>query len=196
MDFEMRPRQAHLNKRSAWARYFVPDFLPLDVRRAVYLDTDTIVTGDIAELFETQLQGRSMAAVSQGDSLQHWLGIEIPGVGPEYRMRNSGVLLIDVQLWRSTDITKWLLATSKTLRYNNDQTVLNVYFARHNVTDLDPRWNVFNLGYEYRIKDTHVLGLKGILHWSGPRKWWKPNGIFCADILHMTDAFPRDASCE
>ena len=196
MDFEMRPKQAHLNKRIAWARFFVPDFLPPDVRRAVYLDTDTLVTGDIAELFETQLQGRSMAAVSQGDSLQTWLGIKIPGVGPEHRMRNSGVLLIDVQLWRLTSITKWLLDTAHTLRFNNDQTVINVYFARHNVTDLESRWNEFNLGYDYRSKDRHVLDSEGILHWSGPRKWWKPNGVFRTDILRMMDAFPRDSSCE
>ena len=43
-------------------RVFIPDFLPRDIHRAIYLDADIIVNLDIAELWQIDLEGKLIAA--------------------------------------------------------------------------------------------------------------------------------------
>ena len=46
-----------------FARYFIPDTLPADVHKALYVDTDTLIRRDLSELYHTDISDVSVAAV-------------------------------------------------------------------------------------------------------------------------------------
>ena len=63
--------------------------------------------------------------------------------------------------------------SQKKLYRFNTQPVLN-YFFINKVKDIDKRWNTKNLGNGSN-KD---LENAFVLHWNGPRKPWKNNGLY------------------
>ena len=66
----------------------------LPVKRLLYLDADTIVCGDIAPLFEKELEGYEVAGVR--DYVGKWF--------IDYNYMNAGVLFFNMELCRSTGI--------------------------------------------------------------------------------------------
>lgn len=98
----------------AYYRIAVASILPDSCRRAIYLDCDVMVRGDIKELFDADLGGKTLGGVVNGevDSLRkHFkelcesVSLALPE-GAEYF--NSGVLLIDLDRWRERDTEKKL----------------------------------------------------------------------------------------
>ena len=47
---------------SSYSRYFIPEIAP-DLKKALYLDADIIVSGDIAELYHQDLEDYALGAV-------------------------------------------------------------------------------------------------------------------------------------
>jgi lipopolysaccharide biosynthesis glycosyltransferase len=123
---------------SAYMRLFLTEFLDPSVEKVLYLDCDLIVSGDIGELWRTDLAGAFLAAVPEPYMVtSHW------GFGPEDTYFNSGVLLIDVARWRAADVLPAFLqfAQEHASELNcHDQDVLNHVF-RDKVRILDYRWN-------------------------------------------------------
>ena len=85
-----------------WYRTFLPDLLP-DADRVVYLDCDTVLFDDIAELVTTDLQGCAVAAVDNV-SLGHQADSARVGLDADTRYFNSGVLVLDLDQWRRDDL--------------------------------------------------------------------------------------------
>lgn len=90
--------------RSAYARLMLGELLPQDVHRVIYLDCDMLVCADLGELWEIGQDGNVVLAVQ--DYYIHTLGHpaisaclsnDLPPGSPYF---NSGVLVIDVGLWR------------------------------------------------------------------------------------------------
>lgn len=109
--------------------------LPKDVRRLIYLDSDTIVNLDIAELWNEETGANGLAAVdeiaaTQGDPAPQPL--VSMGVVSRERYFNSGVLLIDLDSWRNQPefLTNGLqLLVSNPECFCFDQDILNYAFA-------------------------------------------------------------------
>lgn len=86
--------------RAAYARLAIGEVLPEWVSRCLYLDIDTVCTTSVEPLFEVDLSGFIVAAVtnsndaSEGAAQFARLGIE------ETRYFNSGVLVCDLKAWR------------------------------------------------------------------------------------------------
>ena len=122
---------------AAYIRLFLTEFLDPSVKRVLYLDGDLVVTTDIRELWETDLNGAFLAVVPEPH--------ELPGDREVcvYPYFNSGVMLIDVERWREANVLPGFLAYAQEnvahLKYH-DQDVLNHTFAG-NVRFLDYRWN-------------------------------------------------------
>ncbi|MTV61550.1 glycosyltransferase, partial [Streptococcus pneumoniae] len=76
-------------------RYFIPNFV--EESRALYLDSDIIVTGSLDYLFDIELDGYALAAVE--DSFG-----DVPSTN-----FNSGMLLVNVDTWRDEDACSKLL---------------------------------------------------------------------------------------
>lgn len=165
-----------------YGRLLVAGLLPAHIDRLIYLDCDMLVRDPIEVLYETDMEGRPLAAVR--DSIAPFI------VGkrdmaqnrdlfePADPYFNSGMLLIDVAAWRKIDIKGQVASFAEKglmQRLYYDQDMLNLIF-RNNWLALNWRWNTI---------DAHVAheGLNpAILHFTGVNKPW---GIF-AGILRLT----------
>lgn len=103
--------------------YFAASGVQAD--RVVYVGTDSVVQGDIAELAELDLHGKAVAAVP--DCRQHFQDVINPDSIAQFGMAGQydpsscavsvGLLVIDMDKWRGQGITakveEWLVRTSK-----------------------------------------------------------------------------------
>lgn len=108
-------------------RLFFMEYIEKNVERLLYLDCDTIIRGNIGELFEAPM-GNTSAAVAL-DSLSGKEYKSIIGFREEDRYFNAGVVLFNVTNWVQNDCQHRLSALMNDPRYNlpnNDQDFLNL----------------------------------------------------------------------
>lgn len=143
---------------STMDRLLLPELLST-TRRVVYLDTDILVLGDVAELFRTEMNGRPIAArgsIAPGASsgfahLNRVTGRLSPDMATEFRRRvslrgdlafpafNAGVLVLDLDQLREKQFCREFLPF--VFRYGiNDQELLN-FFACGNWSPIPSSWN-------------------------------------------------------
>ena len=131
------------------AVYYYRAFIPLlfpTYKKAVYIDSDTILRGDIGELFDTDLGDKVMAAMVDPkvtvipefrDYVDNALGV------PHKEYVNSGVQVMDLKKMRKL---KYLSTMIDLIRKYDadlvapDQDYLNV-ILRGKILFLDPKWN-------------------------------------------------------
>ncbi len=137
-----------LYSSAAYLRIMIPEFLPEDRRRALYLDSDILVTTDLAPLWDIDLGDFPLWAVqdySLGDFERHirtpFPELEAPEDGVYF---NSGMLLFNLPVWRAERVSertfKFLHQHSHRLSFP-DQDALNAMLAGR-WGRLDPRWNI------------------------------------------------------
>lgn len=183
---------------TAYLRLLIPNALPDDVARVIYLDADLIVEKNIKNLWNISLQNNSTGAVKDFaiPKVGSRGGVKYArelGINPEAPYLNSGVLLIDVQKWRQKSIGSQALDYLETYGEEvrqADQEALNIVLA-DDWLPLDRRWNVpptmLNLDYweylerkgEVDGKDTSVPVPPAVIHFTGVRKPW----MFGTDIV-------------
>ncbi len=119
--------------------------------KALYLDCDVIVCGDISELFHTNVEDSYLAAavdtVMAGwcnvkDNPQLAYNRDMLGLKSEFTYFNAGIILVNLKEFRKNYTTKKLMdiAASKNWKWF-DQDVLNMV-CQGKVTILDNEWNV------------------------------------------------------
>jgi lipopolysaccharide biosynthesis glycosyltransferase len=158
-------------------RLVIPQALACD--RLIYLDSDTIVALDIAQLYEESLDGCTIGAAGVGtvgtalDSTYfNSLGMDLDA--PYF---NSGVLLIDSLRWRRENVSDRCLALAhkhKNHMKSHDQSVLNMVFYNH-FRELPSFYNL----HLYPISSEIGPLRKGaIFHFIGSPKPWDLGGEF------------------
>jgi lipopolysaccharide biosynthesis glycosyltransferase len=125
--------------QAVYYRLFFPLLVPKEVKRLLYLDTDTLVLSDLGELFATDLEGYPVGAVYDNYvKTAPQLGIEEEGA-----YFNSGVLLIDIEKWRvqriSEQAIQYLQDYPERIKFV-DQDALNAVL-RNQWKHLDSRYN-------------------------------------------------------
>jgi len=167
----------------AFARYFIGDALP-NIEKVLYLDCDIIFCGDIAELYNLDMDNYPIAAL--WEDFVEYTNIK-KNLYPEYKggyfSFNSGVLLMDLNKVRAYAKT----FVDLTLRFQNllkysDQDVLNIVFD-DNFKRLDFRYN-FQIGNYWEFKKVYpneaneIIKNPFLVHWSGMEiKPWKQNRV-------------------
>lgn len=131
-------------------RLFIPYIVPPEVRKVLFLDVDMLVLKDIADLYNTDLDGRVMAAVQDLDNTMASGWEPIPnyrelGIPPEAKYFNAGLLLIDPQKWREQELPKKII---RFLTDNVKHAKLIDQYGLNGVLynqwlELDPLWNTF-----------------------------------------------------
>jgi lipopolysaccharide biosynthesis glycosyltransferase len=128
-----------------WYRIFLPELLP-ELERILYLDIDTIVVDSLDPLWQTNLAGYYLAAVTNVFE-PHYLHrpAELGLSGPEAYF-NSGVLLMNLEEMRRLGCTPAL--RDYALEHGDrllwpDQDTLNVVLGAQRLP-LHPRWNLMN----------------------------------------------------
>ena len=130
--------------KTTYYRLFIPSMYP-QYRRAIYIDSDTIVTGDISEMFSTNI-GRNYAAACI-DQPVHQMAIfteyveQVLGIkGRNYF--NAGVMLINCKQFRDNKLLDAFIEKLNlyTFVVAQDQDYLNLICKDH-VYYLEDRWN-------------------------------------------------------
>jgi len=102
------PLGYHFTK-AIYYRLFIGQLLPEEVKKILYLDCDTIVDGPLDDLFKTDLKEYVLGAAPD-----HYLGaldkLERLNLSKDIKYFNSGVLLINLEKWRSFNVESRVLA--------------------------------------------------------------------------------------
>ncbi|WP_051233667.1 DUF4422 domain-containing protein [Butyrivibrio sp. NC3005] len=164
------------------------------VKKLVYIDVDMIVKADIAELYDTNVEGYLLAAVHDADTAGLYNGFQTDKkeymdskmkMKDPYQYFQAGTLVMNLEHFRKTFTTKEILDFSASQKWQLlDQDILNV-LCEGKVKFLDMSWNVM---YDYasiRLKeiirlaprwlyDMYVEARKHpkIIHYAGPEKPW------------------------
>jgi SAM-dependent methyltransferase len=160
-----------------WYRVALPELLPA-VSKVLYLDIDTIVLDRLAPLWELDLHGHLLAAVTNVPMPWHVHRASELGLDPSHYF-NSGVLLMNLDLMRRQDFATQLtdcVRTSADSLLWPDQDALNLMSAGRRL-ELHPRWNCMNSFRSNRSTAASLFGedaldealrAPAIRHFEGP----------------------------
>jgi len=168
--------------RVAYTRIFAPQMLAREYRRALYLDADVAIFGDVSALFTLDMKGQPLAAVEgmmdESAALQRVNLVEYKaGLGiRDGRTFNSGVLLMDIPEWNQINhaamLRQYANETQPRLVHRigmaGDQDYLN-FAMRGRWLGLSPRWNFQTFLLRYALEE---LLDPVIVHYGGPRRPW------------------------
>ena len=165
---------AHFS-RDIYSRYLLPQLLPT-LDRVLYIDADTLVRGDILELYELDLKDSYLAAAKDiGIQKKQFRGyMQSLGLDSNNYF-NSGVLLMDLARMRANKKVEELFAV--TSRYGDnlqhpDQDAINIVF-KNEILELPRKWNFQD---EDRKVAPSQLASASIIHYTTEKKPWNtPN---------------------
>lgn len=166
---------------STYFRFLIPD-LYKEYNKAIYLDSDLVITGDISKLYNVTLTHNLVAAVTEDFVVKTYetsLYVERVLNISRYNYFNAGILLMNLRLFRQENILSQFVSLSKIRRFivAQDQDYLNV-LCKDRVVYLDHGWN------KCAEKDDAFddKNLK-IIHCKLLYKPWHYSGIHYEDIF-------------
>lgn len=141
------PRHSWMSE-ATYLRLLIPQILPQELEKVIYLDCDLVLETDIQSLWEEPLDGQVIGAVRDVliQRLSHSTGVknyESYGGTADSPYFNSGVMLIDIPAWRREKISEKsidYLAENKETFTLHEQEALNAALIG-GWAELDPRWN-------------------------------------------------------
>lgn len=140
---------------SQYARLFIADLLDVSLNRILYLDCDIIINQSIEELWTTDLNGNIIAALKDAFSADYR---KIFDLEPDDVMFNSGVMLIDLEKWRSEQIEKKLLDFIRSRNghiQQGDQGALNAVLSRQTYC-IAPKFNAITIFFDFSYEEMLV----------------------------------------
>ena len=157
---------------ATYFRILVPDIIPERSQKAIYLDCDLIVMGDIGQLWDADFNGSYLLAVQDmsapymcsSTALRNYplcapylsadtalTNYQELGLSAECKYFNGGVLVLNLEKWREDNISKavidYLEGNKEHVRWW-DQDGLNAVLAGQ-WSELDLRWNQMPHIYRY-----------------------------------------------
>lgn len=159
---------------SIYFRLFIASMFP-QYHKAIYLDADIAVNGDISELYNISLGKKILGVVSDDIIASHrdFRRYAEEGVGVPYRRYfNSGVLLMNLDAFRLADIERRFVYLLQKYHFETvcpDQDYLNV-LCRDRVLYLDKGWNKMSI-------DRNYDGVPKIVHYNMFYKPWQYTNI-------------------
>lgn len=152
---------------TAYARLYIPELIP-QVERVLYLDCDTLVVGDVTELFEMDLNDNVIGMAY--DVLQNLYkkNIQIPLDRSYY---NSGVMIMDTEKWIEKKCAERILEHTNNVRKDYplvDQDLINVV--------LFDEIHTFSMRYNY-LSQYFLYSYNGIkrVYQLKPPFFWEEN---------------------
>jgi len=164
-----------------YARLLIPDLLPETMERILYLDADCIVVSDLTALWQTDIGEAAIAGVPDVAAphiahIERKNGTEVD----EHEYVNSGVLLMNLVVWRRDKVATAAIAVIKQHQPRFlEQTAINAACAGK-IAHVRDEWN-FMLS---QVKKLEHRRSPFIIHCTGPVKPWLHRDAFFADIYY------------
>jgi len=190
----------HITASAAtYYRLFITELLPSTTERAIYLDCDLVVKDDLRKLWDADFKDAYVLAVQDlwvpYVSSINGVPYEELGIPGDSKYFNAGVLVINLQKWRSNSVTTKSIEYLKTHRQTiraHDQDVLNGLFAGQ-WQELDSSWNltpaIVDLFPSWRdspfSEETYqrLLQSPSIIHFATNRKPWSSRHTLFKDAF-------------
>jgi lipopolysaccharide biosynthesis glycosyltransferase len=160
-----------------YARLLLPQLLPATFGRVLYLDTDTLVMGDLTPLMRVDLKGLPLAAIEDSIVRADRAAGQLDPLSPPATLKqyfNAGVLLLDLQVCRESlhfvRAMQYLRAHPRTPF--GDQDALNVALEGLWLS-LDRHWN-FQNHHVTRLDCLTKDARPAIAHFVTSSKPWIP----------------------
>lgn len=167
---------------ATYFRFFIAGMFP-QYKKALYLDCDIVVSGDISELYNTELGNRLVGAIPEEVMLN-------VGVFGEYVDRvlemprqeyfNAGVLVMNLDEFRRCDIENRFVKLLAERRFDvtQDQDYLNVLCYKNSVL-IDFEWNKTPFADEMFTEGR----IPKLVHYKINWKPWHYDGVVYGDLF-------------
>lgn len=178
---------------ATWYRIFLPDLLP-SLQRVLFLDADLIVRKPLDGLWDVDLDGAYVAAVTNVLP-RHYEKMLVEAGFDIDTYFNAGVMLLDLERMRrdgcAEEMRSYGLSHADSLVVREQDTLNAVLGGRR--LSLEPRWNCMNSFFVYPWASEHFDGDQladaksdpVIRHFEGPL-WNKPWHYLCEwDSRHL-----------
>lgn len=191
--FNLKTSNAHISTETYY-RFLIQQILPF-YDKVLYLDSDLIVEGDVAELFASDLGDNLIGAVidvdylgnlNMNDGRRMAYTREVLGLADPYGYFQAGVLVLNTAALRQLhSVEEWLGIAAEPKYIYDDQDILNAC-CQGRVIYLDPSWNVMNdcsnrIANVFSFAPARVFDAfkasyadARIMHYAGCEKPWKP----------------------
>jgi lipopolysaccharide biosynthesis glycosyltransferase len=166
---------------TTYYRIFIAQMFPW-YDKVIYIDSDTIVQGDISKMYEIELGDNYVGGVNDpvvsqteifADYVEQTLGID------RYDYFNAGVLLINIKAFREEDVLGQFveLINKYSFIVAQDQDYLNV-ICQGRVKKIDPSW-------DSEVYGTFLCPVEqmNIIHYNLAAKPWHYKDCRLADIF-------------
>lgn len=170
---------------ATYYRIFIANMFP-EYEKALYIDSDTVVPGDISQMFCTDIGENLVGAIQESVMLLPIFGEYSEKVLGVDRLSyfNAGILLMNLKRWRETDLVGRFVELAKKRKFPvaQDQDYLNLLC----------RDRVHYFPYEYNLAP--VESMKGIdpiiVHYKMASRPWNYDGIMHGDCFwkYATDS--------
>ncbi len=177
---------------NAFSRYFIPRLVP-NIEKVIYIDVDVIVNGDIAELYNIDIENKALAAVPEnfcktnGEYVKEHIKPDFANIENYF---NTGVMLLNNKQFVEKDYSTKLI--DMTIKYFDklscpDQDIFNIIFE-HNHKLIDYKFNYMPGFYESYKKvinknDVEYLDNNAIVYHYTVGKPWKNDKVRKSDLF-------------
>jgi lipopolysaccharide biosynthesis glycosyltransferase len=163
--------------KSTYFRLFIPNMYP-NLDKALYLDSDIVINGDISKLYNIDIKNNYVGAVPDESVMclcsefKNYVEKRI-GVDNYSQYFNAGILLMNLDILRKVDFENMFLRLISKVTFDvaQDQDYLNV-ICKNRVKLIDGTWN------KMPINNTEILNeTPNLIHYNLSFKPWKEDGI-------------------
>ena len=189
---------------AAYNRLLIAELLPEVCEKAIYLDCDLIIKGDLEQIWQIDLKENYALAVqdfwinslSAPNGLLNYKDL---GLDANAKYFNSGVMVINIKKWREDNIfsrsVDYFTKNKHYVRYH-DQDILNALLAEK-WSEIDPRWNVTPVIHDYAgWKESpfseeiynNLIQDPWIIHFASEKKPWNSRKTLLKEnFFHYVD---------
>ena len=171
---------------ATYYRLRIPEILPRNITKVLYLDGDIIIEQDLKELWDIDLSDSVLGAVEDANGVNFRTRLDLTR-----RYFNAGVLLLNLDRFRQVGLIKKVtryLESNRERILCHDQDILNGLF-NDQYKEIPLKWNVNNIMYRPTIDMKHIYSDQdaivarknpGIIHFTGNKPWhwgWIPHPL-------------------
>ncbi len=168
--------------KTTYYRIFIPTLFP-NIRKALYLDSDIVVTGDVGDLYDTDIGCALVGAVRDEFVYSNKILAEYAknrlGLSSASKYFNAGVLIMNLERMREIRFLEVFTRLISEVKFDvaQDQDYLNV-ICKGRVKYLGYEWNFMPLEGASEPRDGVSL-----VHYNLDNKPWQRGGILYDELF-------------